>query len=483
VETNATRMCELLVGLPDVNVLAVEDRVDEPIVVHIEARRDPAWCRACGVRARVKDRPWVELVDLPCFGRPARLVWRKHRWHCPEPACPAGSWTVIDTRIAPPRMALTDRAGRWVVKQVGDLGRTVNEIAVELGCDWHTVNDAVVAYGEALLEADTDRVGDVDALGLDETLFNRTGEWRIQQWCTSVVDVGGPGRTAKLIEIVEGRSATKTLEWLDEQPEAWKQTIRWGVLDMSGPYRKVFNDGLGHVRQVADPFHLTKLANEKLDECRRRVQNETLGHRGRKHDPLYRARRLLTKAHERLDERGDAKLAGLLEAGDPKGEVRTAWHAKETVRGIYDIADPQLAREFVAQLGLDLQDESCPEEVQSLGRTLRRWLDQITNWHHAGGEQRADRSRQRADQADQAHRLRVPEPAELPDPGAALRRTPELGPTPHRRTPMTPRKSEAPLKWRWTSGSVTTHSQLSDRRELFRIVERHAPNLKTMPKF
>jgi transposase len=384
VETNATRMCELLVGLPDVNVLAVEDRSDEPIVVHIEARRGPAWCRSCGVRARVKDRPRVELVDLPCFGRPSRLVWRKHRWHCPERACPAGSWTIIDTRIAPPRMALTDRAGRWVVKQVGDLGRTVNEIAVELGCDWHTVNDAVLAYGEALLEADTERVGAVDALGLDETLFNRTGEWRTQQWCTSVVDVGGPGRPAKLIDVVEGRSAIKTLEWLDDQPEAWKQAIRWGVLDMSGPYRKVFNEGLGHVRQVADPFHLTKLANEKLDECRRRVQNETLGHRGRKDDPLYRARRLLTKAHERLDERGDAKLVGLLEAGDPKGEVRTAWHAKETVRSIYDIADPVVAREFVAQLGLDLQDESCPEEVQSLGRTLRRWLDQITNWHHAG---------------------------------------------------------------------------------------------------
>jgi hypothetical protein len=44
---------------------------------------------------------------------------------------------------------------------------------------------------------------------------------------------------------------------------------------------------------------------------------------------------------------------------------------------------PDLAREFVAQLGLDLQDESCPEEVHSLGRTLRRWLDQITAWHQA----------------------------------------------------------------------------------------------------
>jgi hypothetical protein len=132
---------------------------------------------------------------------------------------------------------------------------------------------------------------------------------------------------------------------------------------------------------VADPFHLVKLANSKLDECRRRVQNDTLGHRGRKGDPLYRARRLLTKAHERLDEDGDQKLRGLLEAGDPRGEVRTARHAKEVVRSIYDIPDIEVAGEFVDQLAADLQDESRSPEVRSLGRTIMRWCDQIVAWH------------------------------------------------------------------------------------------------------
>ena len=65
---------------------------------------------------------------------------------------------------------------------------------------------------------------------------------------------------------------------------------------MSGPYRAVFDKMLPHVIQVADPFHVCKLANSKLDECRRRVQNETLGHRGHKADPLYRCRWLLLAA-------------------------------------------------------------------------------------------------------------------------------------------------------------------------------------------
>jgi transposase len=183
--------------------------------------------------------------------------------------------------------------------------------------------------------------------------------------------------------VVEGRTATGPIGWLETQPQRWRDQIRWGVLDLSGPYRKVFDQALPLVVQVADPFHLIKLANDKLDECRRRVQNETLGHRGRKDDPLYRARRLLTKAHERLDETGDAKLRGLLRAGDPAGEVQMTWHGKETIRSIYDITDPDLAAEFVGQLAADLCDDSMPPEVRSLGRTITRWREQIVAWHQA----------------------------------------------------------------------------------------------------
>ncbi len=322
-ETNPIRVCELLVGLPDVNVLGVDDLVDEPLRVHVESRVERPGCVECASAAVVKERPAVELVDLPVFGRPARLVWRKHRWECPIRSCRVRTWTGEDPRIAAPRLSMTDRAGRWVTAQVGRLGRTVAELARELGCDWHTVNDAVMAYGTALVD-DEDRIGDVTALGLDETLFNRRGRWRTQAWCTSIVNLAPDG--AQLLDVVAGRSAAGPTGWLETRPVEWRERIRYGVLDLSGPYRKVYDDILPHVTQIADPFHLVRLANSKLDECRRRVQNETLGHRGRKDDPLYRARRLLTKAHERLDDRGNNKLVGLLRAGDPRGEVKTAWH-------------------------------------------------------------------------------------------------------------------------------------------------------------
>jgi len=77
---DATGMCEVLVGLPDVTVLGVIDVAGRAIEVVIEQRAVRPCCALCGTPARVKDRPDVSLVDLPCFGRAARLVWREHRW-------------------------------------------------------------------------------------------------------------------------------------------------------------------------------------------------------------------------------------------------------------------------------------------------------------------------------------------------------------------------------------------------------------------
>ena len=377
-ECDPTRVCELLVGLPAVTVLGVDDQLDAPIRVHVETRATRSSCSSCAGVAMIKDRPSVELVDLPCFGRPTRLVWRKRRWSCPDVTCATGTWTEDVPAIAASRLVMTDRAGRWVTEQVGRHGRTVNEVALELGCAWHTINDTMIAYGEALVD-DPDRIGAPTARGLDETLFVRVGLRRRQAWSTSIVDV----RAGRLLDVVPGRSGVEPSRWLAARSDEWRANIVWATLDLSGPYRAVFDTMLPDATQVADPFHVVKLANQKLDECRRRVQNETLGHRGRKTDPLYRCRRLLTKADERLDENGRSKLLGLLAAGDPRGEVRMAWHAKEVVRSIYDHRDPGLAVEFVDRLGHDLQDETCPIEVRSLGRTLLRWKNQIAAWHHA----------------------------------------------------------------------------------------------------
>lgn len=377
--TDATRVAACLVGLgPDVRIVGVDDALGRPLLVHVETTGEPTCPAGCWTRPLSKDRQRVELVDLPVFGRPTRLVWHKRRWECPNPGCLMVTWTEQNNSIAPARTSMTTRAGRWVTFQVGACARPVSDLAAELGCGWHTINRAVIGYGAALLEADTDRIGAVRALGLDETLFVRTGAYRRRAWATSVVDVGA----GRLLDLVEGRTATAAADWLDAQPEEWRDQIIYATLDLSGPYRAAFGSMLPAAIQVADPFHVVRLGTVALDQVRRRVQQETLGHRGRKGDPLYRIRRPLTMASERLDDKTLTRLRGHLAAGDPHGEVRNAWHAREILRSIYTEAhaDPL---GFVTELAADLQDESCPPEINRLGRTLHRWRHEIAAWHHA----------------------------------------------------------------------------------------------------
>lgn len=98
-------------------MLGIEDR--QPVLeIHVECRTFRPRCPACGVVAHLKDQRIVTLVDLPCFGKVTRLLWHKRRWRCPDPDCANGSWTEEGDRIAAPRLATTDRAGRWITEQV-----------------------------------------------------------------------------------------------------------------------------------------------------------------------------------------------------------------------------------------------------------------------------------------------------------------------------------------------------------------------------
>jgi transposase len=226
--------------------------------LHVECVAVPHGCPTCGVIAHVKDRRRVELVDLAMFGTPTRLIWHKRRFRCPESTCPMGTWTEQDDRIASSRLQMTDRAGRWITEQVSRCARSVSEVARELGCDWHTVNDAVIAYGTALIDDDPSRFGTVEALGLDEVLFVRLGERHRQCFSTSIVDVG----RGQLLDVVPGRSGAGPTEWLERQGTHWCDQVRFATLDLSGTYRAVFDAKVPAAIQVADPFHVIKVRHE-----------------------------------------------------------------------------------------------------------------------------------------------------------------------------------------------------------------------------
>jgi transposase len=135
---------------------------------------------------------------------------------------------------------------------------------------------------------------------------------------------------------------------------------------------------------VVDHFHAIRLANTVVDQVRRRTQQATLGHRGRKPDPLYRIRKLLLTAAEQLTQRRRARLRAGLAAGDPAGEVAAAWQGKELLRAIYATDGTPAARAALERF-YHWADSVGVAELSRLARTVRAWEAEILAFHTADG--------------------------------------------------------------------------------------------------
>jgi transposase len=369
-------LAEAMLGLPDVRVTGVSE-ADGEVVVEVETTVSRVWCVRCGCRAESQDRMWVDVRDLECFGRPTRLrVW-KRRWRCREQLCVAKTWTerleFLDAQVV-----LTRRTGAEGCRRVGELARPVSQVADEFGVCWETVMNAVVEHGTPLVD-DPKRVGTVRQLGVDETSFLRANRRHHTIYATGLVDLEG----RRLIDMVEGNAAVDLRKWTANADPAWLGGIRVVATDLAQSFRAGLSPHLDHAIRVADPFHVVRVANRCLDAVRRRVQNETLGHRGRKDDPLYRIRKLLLTGSERLNEGGRDRVLLSLRTGDPNNEVVGAWLAKESVRDVY------LAGNYNdAAIVLDKAIAGCRAdevaEIRSLGNTLASWRTEILARHSTG---------------------------------------------------------------------------------------------------
>ena len=99
--------------------------------------------------------------------------------------------------------------------------------------------------------------------------------------------------------MVQGRSKQAFKQWLADRPQAWRDKVQVVAMDGFTGFKTATTEELPDAVAVMDPFHVVRLAGDALDQCRRRVQQATHGHRGRKGDPLCVARRSLHTVKDR----------------------------------------------------------------------------------------------------------------------------------------------------------------------------------------
>jgi len=344
---------------PDRAVLAC--RVVEP----------DSWCRRCGCEGVPRDSVTRSLAHEPFGWRPTMLLVTIRRYRCT--GC-GHVWRQDTSKAAEPRAKLSRRGLRWALEGIVVAHLTVARVAEGLGVSWNTANDAVLAEGKRVLIEDPGRFDGVRVIGVDEHVWRHTR--RGDKYVTVVIDLtpirDGTG-PARLLDMVEGRSKQAFKQWLAEREQSWRSGLEVVAMDGFTGFKTATTEELPDAVAVMDPFHVVRLAGDALDRCRRRVQQDLHGHRGRTGDPLYRARRTLHTGADLLTNKQKDRLTALFAAPEHV-EVEATWGIYQRMIAAYREPNRANGRRLMEKLIASLRARvpSALSEIITLGRTLKK---------------------------------------------------------------------------------------------------------------
>ena len=334
--------------------------------------RDPT-CGRCGQLGRLRDSTTRRLAHEPFGWRPTILLVTVCRFRC---AGCGHMWRQDTSKAAQPRARLSLGGLRWALTALVCQHLTVARIAEALGVSWNTANDAVLAEGRRVLIADPHRFDGVKVLGVDEHVWRHTR--RGDKYVTVIIDLTpvrdrtGP---ARLLDMVEGRSKQVFKTWLSERDETWRAAVEVVAMDGFAGFKTAAVQELKEdVTVVMDPFHVVRLAGQSLELSRRRVQQQTLGHRGRAGDPLYSARRTLSTGADLLTDKQQQRISALF-ANEDHLQVEATWGVYQAMVAAYRDPDRTSGKTKMRKL-IDTLSAAVPAaliEVRTLGRTLKHF--------------------------------------------------------------------------------------------------------------
>ena len=340
------------------------------------------WCHRCGCHGIPVGTVIRRLAHEPLGWRPTILQVTVRRYRCT--GC-GHVWRQDTSAAAEPRARLSRRALRWALEAIVVQHLTVARIAEGLAVSWNTANNAVLAEGKRALINDPDRFDGVHVIGVDEHCWRHTG--RGEKYVTVIIDLtpvrDGTG-PARLLDMVEGRSKQVFKTWLANRPQAWRDAVDVVAMDGFTGFKTATTEELPDAVAVMDPFHVVQLAGDALDQCRRRVQQRIHGHRGRRADPLYAARRTLHTGVDLLTEKQQHRLDELF-ADDAHVEVETTWAIYQKMITAYRHPDRIEGRQLMIKLIRSINHNVPADltEVITLGRTLtKRARDVLAYFDH-----------------------------------------------------------------------------------------------------
>lgn len=192
--------------------------------------------------------------DLPCIGRPIRVVLTVRKFFCRNPDCCRKVFSERLPDFIEPSSRLTKRL-RTAVQDIGfaTCGKGGEQLSSKLGMP---ISDVSLLWSLFLLPLP--EIGQVHVVGVDDWSWRRG-----QRFGSILVDL----ETHKIVGLLADREAESVRQWLASHPE-----VEVVSRDRGGVYIDGATLGAPQAIQVADRWHLLSNLGDAIEEFLIRAQ-------------------------------------------------------------------------------------------------------------------------------------------------------------------------------------------------------------------
>ncbi len=237
-----------LLPLPEgLEITAISDASDV-VVVRVISRRSSSCCPVCGasssaVHSSYRRKP----ADLPCLGRPLRLLLTVKKFFCRVANCPRNVFVERLPDFLEPCSRLTTRL-RAAIQAIGfaSTGKAGARLAAKLGMP---LSDTTLLWSLHLLTVPVAQ--EVQKVGIDDWAWRRG-----QRYGTLLVDL----ERRQVIDLLADRKVASAQHWFEAHPG-----IELVSRDRGGTYAEAATAGVPLAVQVADRWHLCKNLGDAVE--------------------------------------------------------------------------------------------------------------------------------------------------------------------------------------------------------------------------
>ena len=337
-------------------------------------------CPRCGKPGVFRDHRTRSLTDLPIVGFPTKLQIRLPRYRCENPHCPTSIFSAgLD--CAADGSKVTDRVTRFILQRLAIDRMSIAATAKALGIGWDLCCRLALDACRELVYNDPDHLTGVSIIGVDEHKWSHNRHKHGDGFVTIIVDMtdhykhdGDNRLPARLLDVIEGRSSEVLQSWLNDRDPDFRDNVTIIAMDGFQGYATAANEAIPKATKVMDPFHVVRLAGDKLTKCRQRLQRETLGRRGQKDDPLYKNRKTLLTRESLLTDKQLSRLDGLFDFDDDYQPLETTYDFYQEIIDCYDDSNKRRGKKAMEKLIdrlTNIKGKKYAELVQ-LGRSLNK---------------------------------------------------------------------------------------------------------------